>query len=753
MTTYFHEQESIRARLGQKDTQMLKVLADRYIGANPPVPFAFRAFNRAGILQNEEGLFDLNLGSRFPEAKQGQISYVCSLVWSDSERNLDVLVRCLGPVQFYFNGELAYRSNVMDELKPDATVKLNLNFAKGWNSLWIKAKHTAAGFGCLFGSDEAKVRILNVRSPFAERAGQAGWVYSAPVDSDLFEVAGLPDLFSSEKEHGLTWLPVSEWREDELALPACERLFGLQPGKQAYAWTTLDANRTGETPYVLKGTTEGPLTVWVDGRQVAEVLTAGSFQAEVELAYGRHNVLVRSCCERSAASWGFTLVGHAGEVLVPFLAPVEVHGVSEEPWLYLGPFDAEDELDYKELATTKSVFHGNYWRLDRPETWIRPYYENAMLSNKWTVGNATNFARWDYPLGVTIYGLLQTGRWLNRPDIISYALEHVQSCTDMYEYSLWDRAQYGFPAINQQLVMMKMLDNCGSFGSAMLESYKEDANAGCLPIAERIGSFMLRELERKDDGAFYRVCRDEYSANTMWADDLYMSTPFLCRYAGVTGNSEALDEAARQFLLFRSYLYMPEERIMSHVFDFKYGMPTRIPWGRGNGWTLFSLTEVLEALPADHDHRAELVSFFNELCAGYAELQADSGLWHQVLNDPDAYQEASCTAMFAYSFARGVRFGWLHEPQRFIQAALRAWDGLTRYAIDGQGNVHGVCSGSRYAFTADYYKKDLLTVTNDNHGVGIMMLAGTEIVKLKDWLGGGEAGKQAGTQTEKQSEK
>lgn len=157
---------------------------------------------------------------------------------------------------------------------------------------------------------------------------------------------------------------------------------------------------------------------------------------------------------------------------------------------------------------------------------------------------------------------------------------------------------------------------------------------------------------------------------------------------------------------------------MSHVFDFKYGMPTNIPWGRGNGWTLFSLTEVLEALPANHALRAELVRFFNELCAGYAELQAESGLWHQVLNDPDAYQEASCTAMFAYSFARGVRFGWLTEPQRFIQAALKAWDGLTRYAIDAQGNVHGVCSGSRYALQRTITRRiclPLLTITTGRH--------------------------------------
>ncbi|KRF30505.1 glycoside hydrolase family 105 protein [Paenibacillus sp. Soil787] len=741
MTTYFSEQESIQSRLGDDDNRTLKVLADRYIGANPPVPFAFRTFYRSGVLQNKDGMFDLNLGRRFPEARPGQFSYAYGLVWSDGERNLDVLFRCLGPIEFYFNDERAYRSNVIDEIKPDASVKLNLNFVKGWNRLFIKAKHTAAGFGCLFGSDEAKVRILNVLTPFAERSGQAGWVYSAPVDTDVFEGSPLPDGLASEKEYGVIWLPTCEWGEGELAKPVCERLFGLQCGKQAYAWTKLDKMGSGEEPCLLKGHTAGPLTVWLEGKQVLDLAKEGSFQVEVPVSFGKHDLLIRSICGDNA--WGFTLHAYVKGEVVPLSAPQKVHG-STDPWFYLGPLDSSIELTYEDLVRTDRIYaqqsdlqggsDKTYWRLDGPDAWLRPYYENAMLSNKWTVGNVTNYARWDYPLGVTIYGLLQAGRLLERPDIIRYALGHVQSCTDMFEYSLWDREKYGFPAINQQLVMMKMLDNCGSFGSAMLEAFEEVKDPGFLPIAQRIADFMLERLERKEDGAFYRICQDEYSENTMWADDLYMSTPFLCRYAGITSSSEALDEAAKQFLLFRKYLYMPDQRIMSHVFDFKYGMATGIPWGRGNGWTLFSLTEVLEVLPAEHEARPELVHFFNELCAGYAGLQAESGLWHQVLNDPDAYQEASCTAMFAYAFARGVRFGWLKDPGRFINASLKAWDGLTRLAIDAQGNVHGVCSGSRYAFTADYYKKDLLTVTNDNHGVGIMMLAGTEVVKLKQWL-------------------
>lgn len=734
MTVYFDEQESAFAQFGNDGNAVLQLLADRYKGANPPVPFTFRTFYKSGVLQTKDGLYDLNLKAKFPNVISGQFAYAYALVWSDSERNLDLRVGCLGPVHLYFNDELMFRSTVIDEIKPDAEVVVNVTFNKGWNRLFLKMKSTTAGFGCRLGADEAKVRILNVLSPFPERAGQFGWVYSAPVATDLFPEGPDAATLASEESSGLEWLPTQQWDKTQQRKPQLERMFGNQPGKLAYAWTKLHHESTGSESLVLEGQTAGPIAIWVDGNVVLEQTLAGTFRKELQLACGSYDLLVRSEC--TAQAWGFSLSASFSGKVCRLTSPVVVKG-TEQAWLYMGPLASDARLTYEDIVRTDRVYlvgenaGKTYWRLDQPEAWIRPIYENAMLSNKWTVGSVTNYARWDYPLGVTVYGLLQTGRWLDRSDITSYAVSHVQSCTSMYDYSLWDREQYGFPAINQQLVLMKMLDNCGSFGSAMLEAYEESEDPQFLAIADHIANFILKRLERKEDGAFYRECPGEYSANTMWADDLYMSTPFLCRYYKLTGDRQALDEAANQFLLFRNYLYMPDQQIMSHVYDFKFGVATGIPWGRGNGWTLFSLTEVLETLPQEHPSRPELIAFFNELCNGYAQLQADSGLWRQVLNDADAYEEASCTAMFAYAFARGVRFGWLADPDRFRQSAVKAWRGLTRIAIDRQGNVHGVCSGSRYAFHAEYYKYDLRTVLNDNHGIGIMMLAGTEVAKLQ----------------------
>jgi len=840
MSAYFEAPDSIAYRLGTDPGDVVSAVAERYIGANPPIPYMLRAFSRAGIAQGEDGLYRLDFGGRFPGAAAGSYAYAFGLVWSDTERGLDLALHCLGPVRLFLNGKLIYRSNAVDEARPDRKVTVEANFVKGWNSLFVKARCTPAGFGCLLGAEEAKVRILNVLAPFSGRSGQAGWAYSEPSETDVYGEDALPDGLADERGEPVRWLPDMIWTEEAAARPVCERLYGLQPGRKAWARSKLRVETRGAT-VAWRGRSEGSLRVWVNGRlleacssadgtfgahsaevafgsrSVEDAFGARSIEDEPEastaLTYGLHDVLVEIGCGQSSWEWALTAAIEGSSC--GFELPVAVQGAQAAgSWLYLGAADREEELE-PDKAMDLSRVHGRsgmYWRLDLPETWVRPYYENAMLSNKWTTGGATNYARWDYPLGVTMYGLLRAGRALGREDFVAYALEHVRACTNYYEYALWDRDQYGFPSVNHQLVLIRMLDNCGSFGSAMLEAdvgriaceasgdrqtegegsaagvitFEESkerwmegetstvgriADVGCVVeriaseasgdprtggegsavgrIADDIADFMLHRLERrKEDGAFFRVCGGEYAENTLWADDLYMSAPFLVRYYLRTGERSALDEAVRQFLLYRQYLFMPESKLMSHVHDFKHGQATGVPWGRGNGWTVFSLSELLAVAPEDHPQRAQLLSFFNELCEGYLAVQGDNGLWRQVLDQQSAYEEASCTAMFVYAFARGVRYGWLSDEADYVRAAILGWEGLTRLAIDREGNVYGVCSGSRYSFSPDYYMHDLKPVTNDNHGIGIMLLVGVEIRLLTEWLAS-ENGVTAASSAEK----
>jgi rhamnogalacturonyl hydrolase YesR len=365
-----------------------------------------------------------------------------------------------------------------------------------------------------------------------------------------------------------------------------------------------------------------------------------------------------------------------------------------------------------------------YWRVDMPDGWVRPYNENTL------------FGRWNYPLGVTLYGLLHSAKAIGSEEVQQYVVNHMQSCCDTFGYALWDKDQYGgATAMHTLLSSIDSLDDCGSFGSVMLEVAKHFNIKGYREIADYVADYISNKQARLPDGTFYRkILMHIFHENTMWADDLYMSVPFLCRYAALSGDQKYLDDAARQFLGFKQRLFIPELKIMSHIYDFRRDMKTGVPWGRGNGWTIFSLSELLAVLPEKHEKRAELLAFFRDLCEGYLALQDSRGMWHQVLTHPDAYPETSCTAMFAYAFSRGVQFGWLEKPEPYARAVLRAWEAINKVSIDRGGNVFGVCRGSEFSFTPEYYKKELLPNLNDTHGIGIVLLAGVEVLRMMAFL-------------------
>lgn len=705
MSPYFDPNESIYNWIGENIPRTLEIIANRYIGENPPIPFVLRTFSKRGFLQLNDGRYDLNLQSKFPDAQPGQWAYLYGMMWSNGDMGGDLLISSYSPTSVYVNGTLIYRSLLAHETNVQAGKLVNAQAHKGWNAVFIKTRKTPAGFGCIIGTSHKRAFPLHFYSPFTERVGQAGWVYSQLINQDVYAENKFPDIGESEQATGLTWYPEMRWDATAAKQKACARIFGVQPGKTAYAWSQIEIN----APTRLQLDAAGATKVWIDSQPVWEG-QAGKHTLALALSRGRHDVLVATIA--SADDWGVTIAG------AKFRLPLPVKGVNDA-WLYLGPFDAPLSLSPAEIQNLYRLFDNNgtpvYWRVDLPATWVRPHLENE------------NFAKWNYQIGVTLYGLLQTARLLGRKDVIDYVVRHVSECVNAYAYSLYDRDQYGTQSINHQLVEMSCLDDCGSFGAATLETYKEAPSPEMRAVIDIIADYILNKQVRTLDGAFYRV-------QTMWIDDLYMSTPFLARYYQLTGKREYIDDAAKQFLLYKKYLFLPQYKIMSHIYDFGYHLPTGIPWGRGNGWCLFSLSEVLERLPADHPQRPALLDFFNELCEGYLALQGKHGLWHQVLTDPEAYEETSCTAMFSYAFARGVRLGWLKEPDKYVQAAHKAWKGLTQISVDRLGNVHGVCRGSNYAFTPDYYKYDLLWRTNDTHGIGIVMLAGGEILKMNAWL-------------------
>ncbi len=717
MGSFFEDHNSMFRQTGMEVPKTLAAIARRYVGVNPPHPPTYRAYSKRGILRGKDYRYCVDFNQFFPKAKVEQYVYAWAKYWNENGTELKFDVTCFGPIAIYCNGTCVFKSTIVDERYNDTRRSIHIPLKAGWNHFVIRFKKTRAGFGGKFGTWLGKLHYYFLM-PTAEREGQEGWIFTEPMSSEL---AALPEPGMSEQDTGMVWHPDQHWEKSKRKLGQLQRLYGLVPDAAAVGWTKALFQQRGAADYALKGSHQGSIAIFIADKEVFRAADSGRIAVTVKIPFGTHDVMVRSECDGPA--WGFELTIQNGRETVPFASPCNVVGTSE-PWLYVGPLAAAAKVSLPGLRNLHRVIPSQsgdtYWRLDLPDTWLRPYNENPL------------YGRWNYPLGVTLYGLLHSAKAIDSREIEQYVVSHIQYCCDTFRYALWDKEQYGgATAVHHLLASIDSLDDCGSFGSVLLEVASHFEIRGFKDVADFVADYIATKQIRLPDGTFFRKnLMHVFHEDTMWADDLYMSVPFLCRYYQLTGERRYIDDAAKQFLGFKKYLYLPDLKVMSHVYDFRRQMATGVPWGRGNGWVIFSLSELLAVLPEKHELRPALLEMFRDLCAGYLALQDETGMWHQVLNDPEAYLESSCTSMFTYAFARGVQHGWLEQPEAYVKSVFKAWEALNRISIDKGGNVHGVCRGSEFSFSPEYYKKELLWNLNDTHGIGIVLLAGVEVLRL-----------------------
>jgi unsaturated rhamnogalacturonyl hydrolase len=151
-------------------------------------------------------------------------------------------------------------------------------------------------------------------------------------------------------------------------------------------------------------------------------------------------------------------------------------------------------------------------------------------------------------------------------------------------------------------------------------------------------------------------------------------------------------------------------------------------WGRANGWAMLAQVDLLDKLPLEHPKRDTLLALLQRHILGLARYQSGNGLWHQLLDKTDSFLETSCTAMFTYAIVRAVKKGYIEK--RYLSIAEKGWEGIvSKIHVDGQ--IEGVCTGTGVSDNlVDYYNRP--TPLNDVHGIGAVLLAGSEIILLTE---------------------
>ena len=146
----------------------------------------------------------------------------------------------------------------------------------------------------------------------------------------------------------------------------------------------------------------------------------------------------------------------------------------------------------------------------------------------------------------------------------------------------------------------------------------------------------------------------------------------------------------REYKATYDYLFDKEEELFyrdHRYFKQKEANGKKVFWGRGNGWVLGGLCEILQTLPRNNMHRQFYQDLFITLSNRIVRLQGKDGYWHASLLDPDSYPspETSATGFIVYALAYGVNEGLLDKTV-MIPAIEKGWKALVK-AVEKDGKL------------------------------------------------------------------
>ena len=339
---------------------------------------------------------------------------------------------------------------------------------------------------------------------------------------------------------------------------------------------------------------------------------------------------------------------------------------------------------------------------------------------------------WSYPWGVTLYGLQRSADVTGDTSAEKFALEHNLICARYYHWLADLKQQTGdspeFADLERKsniigLLHLGSLDSCGAMGNEILVGmirHPEQATPEEKAMVGRIADWVINKQDRMTDGTLWR---SESMGGTLWPDDLYMGGVFLARWGEYTGDKKFIDDAANQ-IIHQAALEQDADGLWYHGYFVSEKKHAPFKWGRGNGWVTVALVETLSVMKENDLLRPQLIKILSAQIEGLKPLQAPDGMWRQVLDKPELWEETSCTAMFAYGIARAVNRGWIDAAN--MEVARRAFAGIAKN-VTADGVVKGTCAGTNIGQTLDFYI-NRPRPDDDLHGRGVVMLAGTEIL-------------------------
>jgi unsaturated rhamnogalacturonyl hydrolase len=255
------------------------------------------------------------------------------------------------------------------------------------------------------------------------------------------------------------------------------------------------------------------------------------------------------------------------------------------------------------------------------------------------------------------------------------------------------------------------LDNTAP-GHAICDLYERTGDEALLVAAQGLAEHLC--ARRTLEGAYVAFerapLRQPYGGGTLSADEtallddpgagvfvdcLHFDAPFLTHLGVVSGSPALVEAGAEQALALTRLLQQPDGSF-AHFYLERTGRTYGHGWGRGQGWALLGLLDVIEHLAQEHPARPTLVEALRRLGGALAASQQPDGHWGTPIDDAASFHETSTAFFVAAGFTRAIRLGLIGPVLEPVAAHAFA-AGLAAVAPDG--TIAGV-SAALWACTA-----------------------------------------------------
>jgi unsaturated rhamnogalacturonyl hydrolase len=339
----------------------------------------------------------------------------------------------------------------------------------------------------------------------------------------------------------------------------------------------------------------------------------------------------------------------------------------------------------------------------------------------------SGFSLLAYEMGVVYSGMLYTAEVTGDKRFTDFTARRLQFIHDRLPYFRAQEEKFKLERANSFRGPLdpRALDDSGSMCAALIRARLDKVGPDLKPTIDLWGDYILNKQFRFKDGT---LARQRPQAESLWADDAYMSIPALAEMGRLTGDKKWFDDAVKNAVQMVDHLWNKDKRMLTHGLNLHNPDAPHFHWARANGWVVVALCDLLDVLPKDHPGYEPVKTRLVALLTGLAEYQNGlTGLWHQMVDRPDSYLETSASAMFVYGLAHAINQGWI-SGTTFGSIAQAGWAGITT-RVTKEGAVDGTCVGTTFASDQVYYYHRPANI-HALHGYGPVLLAGAEMIKL-----------------------